>query len=35
MSDSAGRTVLDRLVSELQGTLVLADDADYDTARLP
>lgn len=35
MSDSSDRTVLDRLRADLQGTLVLPDDADYDTARQP
>ena len=33
MSDSSDRTVLDRLRADLQGTLVLPGDADYDTAR--
>ena len=35
MSVSADRSVLERLRSDLQGTLVLEGDADYDTARLP
>ena len=35
MSDSSDRTVLDRLRADLQGTLVLPGDADYDTARQP
>lgn len=35
MSVSTDRSVLERLRSDLQGTLVLEGDPDYDTARLP